>query len=71
MALIALCLSLLAGVAGGCSTTQEKAEHQRELAERILDARAKRQEKRRHHGDGPKARHGEARSANQPGGSDK
>jgi hypothetical protein len=44
---------LLAGAFAGCSTTQEKAEHQQARAQHILDARAERQ-KRKKHADGPK-----------------
>jgi hypothetical protein len=41
------CLSLLAGVAVGCSTTQEKAERQQARATHILKARAERQKKKK------------------------
>jgi hypothetical protein len=39
----ACCVALVGGVAAGCSTTQEKAEHQAARAEHILNARAERQ----------------------------
>ena len=39
-------LSLLGGVAAGCSTTQEKAEKQKARAEHILGARKERQDKK-------------------------
>jgi hypothetical protein len=41
---LAVSLSLLAGAASGCSTTQEKAERQQARAKHILDARAERQQ---------------------------
>jgi F0F1-type ATP synthase epsilon subunit len=37
-------LSLLAGAATGCSTTQEKAEKQKARAEHILEARKQRED---------------------------
>jgi hypothetical protein len=40
-------LSLLGGVAAGCSTTQEKAEKQKARAEHILGARKERQDKKK------------------------
>lgn len=43
---LAVCGLLLAGSFGGCSTTQEKAAHQQARAERILEAREKRQQRR-------------------------
>ena len=46
LAVFALCGALGAGSLAGCSTTQEKAAAQRAEAERILDAREKRQEKK-------------------------
>jgi hypothetical protein len=45
LGILAACASLLAGVAAGCSTTQEKAERQQARAKHILDARAERQGK--------------------------
>lgn len=39
-------LSLLGGIAAGCSTTQEKAEKQKARAEHILGARKERQDKK-------------------------
>ena len=42
---------LLIGVAAGCSTTQEKAEHQQALAAHILKAQAERQKQKREHKD--------------------
>jgi hypothetical protein len=41
------CGPLLLGVAGGCSTTQEKAEIQQARAKHILEARAKRQKEKK------------------------
>jgi hypothetical protein len=49
---LAACGLLLLGVAGGCSTTQEKAEKQQAQAKHILEARAARQ-KHRHDKDKP------------------
>jgi hypothetical protein len=43
LGLAVICGALLAALAGGCSTTQEKAQHQKVRAEHILEARAKRQ----------------------------
>jgi hypothetical protein len=40
-------LSLLAGFAAGCSTTQEKAEKQKARAEHILEARKERQDRKK------------------------
>jgi hypothetical protein len=48
LAVLALGGALLAGSAGGCATTQEKAAAQRAESARILKARAKRQERKRH-----------------------
>lgn len=47
MAALVTSLSLLAGVAAGCSTTQEKAEKQKARAEHILEARKDRQDHRK------------------------
>jgi hypothetical protein len=53
LAVAACAGSLLVGASAGCSTTQEKAaEHQVE-SERILDARAARQAKRKQDKDKP------------------
>jgi hypothetical protein len=43
---LAACGLLLLGAAGGCSTTQEKAEIQQARAKHILDARAERQKEK-------------------------
>jgi hypothetical protein len=48
LAVLGACAALLAGAAAGCSTTQEKAERQQAQAKHILDARAERQQKRKH-----------------------
>jgi outer membrane protein assembly factor BamE (lipoprotein component of BamABCDE complex) len=48
LAVLAACAALLAGALAGCSTTQEKAARQQAESKRILDARAKRQERRKH-----------------------
>ncbi len=42
-AIVASCLALLGAGAAGCSTTQEKAEHQKARSEHILKARAERE----------------------------
>ena len=47
LGVLATCATLLAGSLAGCTTTQEKAAAHKAEAERILDAREKRQEKRR------------------------
>lgn len=64
LGVLAACASLLAGVASGCSTTQEKAERQQARAKHILDARAERQRKK--HVGGPKSRTRRDKSARQP-----
>jgi len=46
LAVPAACGLLLAGAAGGCSTTQEKAQLQQARAKHILDARAERQKEK-------------------------
>jgi hypothetical protein len=46
---LALCGALGAGALTGCETTQEKAAAQRAQSERILEARAKRQAKKKKH----------------------
>jgi uncharacterized lipoprotein len=43
---LAVCGLLLVGALAGCSTTQEKAAHQQARAKHILEARAKRQDRR-------------------------
>jgi hypothetical protein len=48
LAVLALGGTLLAGGLGGCATTQEKAAAQRAESARILKARDKRQERKRH-----------------------
>lgn len=55
LAVLALGGGLLAGSLGGCSTTQEKAAAQRAESERILEARAKRQERKNE--QGPHGKH--------------
>jgi hypothetical protein len=52
LGVLAASASLLAGAAAGCSTTQEKAEHQQARAKHILEARAERQ-KHKHDKDKP------------------
>lgn len=49
LAVLALCGALGASSLAGCETTQEKAAAQRAQSERILEARAKRQARRKHH----------------------
>ena len=44
LAAVASSVSLLGGVAAGCSTTQEKAETQKARAEHILQGREERQQ---------------------------
>jgi hypothetical protein len=78
LAALGACFCLLGAGAAGCSTTQEKAEHQKAKAEHILKARAERQaakkrhkaaHKHHHHGvDGPKTQGGVEKSAHQRGG---
>ena len=63
LAALAIGASLLGGAAGGCSTTQEKAERQQARAKHILDARAARQKK---HADGPKTHPQRGKSAHRP-----
>lgn len=46
LAVFAIAGLLLIGGVAGCSTTQEKAEIQQAQAKRILDARAKRQQRK-------------------------
>jgi hypothetical protein len=48
LAVFCLCGALGAGSLAGCETTQEKAAAQRAQSERILEARAKRQAKKKH-----------------------
>jgi hypothetical protein len=48
LAVLALGGALVAGSLGGCATTQEKAAAQRAESARILKARDKRQERKRH-----------------------
>jgi hypothetical protein len=48
LAVLVLCGVIGAGSLAGCETTQEKAAAQRAKSERILEARAKRQAKRKH-----------------------
>ena len=48
IAVLVLCGVLGAGALTGCETTQEKAAAQRAESERILEARAKRQAKKKH-----------------------
>lgn len=48
-AAVALCGALLLGAASGCSTTEEKAEHQQARAKHILEARAARQRQKHQH----------------------
>jgi len=43
-AVLAACGVLLAGVAAGCSTTQEKAQRQQARAKHILEARKERRQ---------------------------
>lgn len=57
VAVLATSVSLLAGVAAGCSTTQEKAEKQQARAEHILEARKERQAKKRRHKHGKSGKH--------------
>ena len=47
LVVLATSLSLLGGVAAGCSTTQEKAEKQKARAEHILGARKERQDEKK------------------------
>ena len=63
LGLVVVCGALLAWVGGGCSTTEEKAEHQKARAEHILKARAQRQKQ---HTDGTKSGPGRDKSAHRP-----
>lgn len=70
LAVLALGGALLAGSLGGCSTTQEKAAAHQAEAERILEAREKRQrqKKKKNHKqqvDGPENRPYGGKSAHQ------
>ena len=47
LGVLLLCGAIGAGSLGGCSTTQEKAAAHQAESERILEARAKRQEKKK------------------------
>jgi hypothetical protein len=47
LGVLAACAALLIGALAGCTTTQEKAARQQAESKRILDARAKRQERKR------------------------
>lgn len=49
LAVLVVCSAIGVGALTGCETTQEKASAQRAQSERILEARAKRQAKRKHH----------------------
>ncbi|HSS32107.1 MAG TPA: hypothetical protein VLL27_02365 [Solirubrobacterales bacterium] len=62
MAVVITSLSLLAGAAAGCSTTQEKAEKQQARAEHILGARKERQDQKK------KQKHGKSGHENKKGG---
>jgi hypothetical protein len=64
LAALALCGALLLGTASGCSTTEEKAEHQQARAKHILEARAARQRKKKHEHDKP-GKQGEKGSSQQ------
>jgi hypothetical protein len=48
IAILALCGAIGAGALSGCETTQEKAAAQQAQSKRILEARAKRQAKKKH-----------------------
>jgi len=48
LGVLATCAALLIGALAGCTTTQEQAAIQQAESKRILDARAKRQERRKH-----------------------
>jgi hypothetical protein len=63
LGVLAIALSLLAGAASGCSTTQEKAERQQARAKHILDARAARQKQK---ADGPQTSRSRTDSAHRP-----
>jgi hypothetical protein len=47
---LALCAALGASSLAGCETTQEKAAAKQAESEQILNARAKRQQQKKHHG---------------------
>jgi hypothetical protein len=50
IAVLALCGALVAGGLAGCETTQEKAAAKQAESARILEARAERQQQRKHQG---------------------
>jgi hypothetical protein len=73
LAVLGLGGALVAGSLAGCSTTQDKAAAQRAESERILKARAKRQQARKHgkpNADGTKSGLSNRKSSRQGGGSD-
>jgi len=47
LGVLAICALLLAGVASGCTTTQEKAARQQAQSKHILEARAERQKQKK------------------------
>jgi hypothetical protein len=63
---VAACLCLLGAGAAGCSTTQEKAAAKQVEAEKILNARAERQQaKKREKAEKAKHHHGKQREKGQ------
>lgn len=50
LVVLALCAALGASSLAGCETTQEKAAAKQAESEQILNARAKRQQQKKHHG---------------------
>jgi Flp pilus assembly protein TadB len=53
LGVLAVCALLLAGVATGCTTTQEKAARQQAQSRHILEARAERQKHKHEKSDKP------------------
>jgi len=49
LGVLAVCALLLAGVASGCTTTQEKAAIQQAQSKHILEAREQRQKQKKKH----------------------
>jgi len=67
LAVLALCGALGAGSLAGCETTQEKAAAQQAESKRILEARAKRQARRKHHNHHANGTKSSRRHVNQKG----
>ena len=66
LGVLAACAALLVGTLAGCSTTQEKAARQQAESKRILDARARRQARKKHPAEGTKPSKSRTQSAHRP-----